>query len=115
MTPRINTLAGVFMLLAGLGGSATAQVPSDVQKIVAVVNDEIISEYDVKERMQLITSTTGQLRSSAMVRMPSWMGQGTGAGSAGGTGSTCANDNDKQSAGVARGIPRRIIMDMSTA
>ncbi len=62
MTPRINTLAGVIVLLAGLGGSAAAQVPSDVQKIVAVVNDEIISEYDVKERMQLITSTTGQLR-----------------------------------------------------
>lgn len=50
------------MLLAGMAGSASAQTSGDVQKIVAVVNDEIISEYDVKERMQLITSTTGALR-----------------------------------------------------
>jgi peptidyl-prolyl cis-trans isomerase SurA len=62
MTSRINTLAGVLLLLAGAAAGAFAQVPSDVQKIVAVVNDEIISEYDVKERMQLITSTTGALR-----------------------------------------------------
>lgn len=62
MTSRINALAGVLLLLAGVAGVASAQTPGDVQKIVAVVNDEIISEYDVKERMQLITSTTGALR-----------------------------------------------------
>ncbi len=62
MTSRINTLAGILLLLASVAGSAHAQSQSDVQRIVAVVNDEIISEYDVKERMQLITSTTGALR-----------------------------------------------------
>ncbi|MGE0666573.1 MAG: peptidylprolyl isomerase [Sphingomonadales bacterium] len=62
MISRINTLAGVLLLVAGVAGGVSAQAPSDVQKIVAVVNDEIISEYDVKERMQLITSTTGALR-----------------------------------------------------
>lgn len=62
MTSRINTLAGILLLLAGVAGTAYAQSQSDVQRIVAVVNDELISEYDVKERMQLITSTTGALR-----------------------------------------------------
>ena len=62
MTSRINTLAGILLLLAGAAGTAYAQSQSDVQRIVAVVNDELISEYDVKERMQLITSTTGALR-----------------------------------------------------
>ncbi|MEN3973759.1 peptidylprolyl isomerase [Emcibacter sp. SYSU 3D8] len=62
MTLRINTLAGILLLLAGAAGAAYAQSHSDVQRIVAVVNDEIISEYDVNERMQLITSTTGALR-----------------------------------------------------
>jgi peptidyl-prolyl cis-trans isomerase SurA len=63
MTSRINTLAGILLLLSSAAGPVSAQPAGDVQRIVAVVNDEIISEYDVKERMQLITSTTGALRS----------------------------------------------------
>jgi peptidyl-prolyl cis-trans isomerase SurA len=62
MTRRIKTLAGILLVLAGASGSAWGQSANDVQRIVAVVNDEIISEYDVRERMQLITSTTGALR-----------------------------------------------------
>ena len=62
MTSRIKTLAVILLLLTGVAGAAYAQSQSDVQRIVAVVNDELISEYDVKERMQLITSTTGALR-----------------------------------------------------
>ena len=62
MTSRINTLAGILLLLASAAGPVHAHSAADVQRIVAVVNDEIISEYDVTERMQLITSTTGALR-----------------------------------------------------
>ena len=62
MTLRIHTLAGILLLVAGAAGAAYSQPRSDVQRIVAVVNDELISEYDVNERMQLITSTTGALR-----------------------------------------------------
>lgn len=62
MTRRINTLAGILLVLASAAGPIQAQPRGDVQRIVAVVNDEIISEYDIRERMQLITSTTGALR-----------------------------------------------------
>jgi peptidyl-prolyl cis-trans isomerase SurA len=62
MTRRITTLAGVLLVIASIAGPASGQTPDDVQKIVAVVNDEIISEYDVKERMRLITATTGAVR-----------------------------------------------------
>ncbi|MBI1181351.1 MAG: hypothetical protein GC201_12400 [Alphaproteobacteria bacterium] len=63
MTRRITTLAGLLLVIASLFGPASAQTPDDVQKIVAVVNDDIISEYDVKERMRLIAATTGAVRS----------------------------------------------------
>ena len=47
-------------------GTALAQSQADdgVQRILAVVNDEIISEFDVQERMDLIEATTGQVRTA---------------------------------------------------
>ncbi len=53
---------GVFSLIMVWATGAWAQDSEEVQRIVAVVNDEIISEYDIDERMALITATTGNVR-----------------------------------------------------
>lgn len=53
---------GVLPLLGGItAGDVRAQ--EDVQRIVAVINDEIVSEYDVNQRLGLIIATTGRLES----------------------------------------------------
>lgn len=56
-------MAVVLLVNAGaFAQSSDAQSSDDVQRILAVVNDEIISEYDIEERMALITATTGNVR-----------------------------------------------------
>lgn len=66
-----NGSANIRQFLA-LGAAVAASVvlcPSDgraeddIQRIVAVVNDEIVSEYDVNQRLGLIIATTGRLDS----------------------------------------------------
>ncbi|MDX1580739.1 MAG: SurA N-terminal domain-containing protein, partial [Alphaproteobacteria bacterium] len=51
------------LLAAGLLQVGPAQAQEDVQKIAAVVNDEIISDYDVDQRLGLIIATTGEVDS----------------------------------------------------
>lgn len=48
--------AMLWLSLAGLTGTATAQ---DLQRIAAVVNDEVISGFDLEQRLALIVSSTG--------------------------------------------------------
>lgn len=54
-------LASTLTVIGALGEIAHAQ--EDVQRIVAVINDEIVSEYDVNQRLGLIIATTGRLES----------------------------------------------------
>lgn len=47
-------------LLVGAPGAARAQdAGSDVQRIAAVVNDDVVSVYDVTSRMRLVMATSG--------------------------------------------------------
>ena len=46
----------LWLFLAGLTGTAAAQ---DLQRIAAVVNDEVISGFDLEQRLALIVSSTG--------------------------------------------------------
>ena len=50
------------MSAMGITSPLATQTDDGVQRILAVVNDEIISEFDVQERMDLIEATTGQVR-----------------------------------------------------
>lgn len=52
----------LLLLLAGLSSTVTgvhAQRAEDVQKIAAIVNDQIISEYDLQQRMALFFASSG--------------------------------------------------------
>lgn len=62
----LSTLRGLGLvsLLTAMGAiSGVARAQEDVQRIVAVINDEIVSEYDVNQRLGLIIATTGRLES----------------------------------------------------
>ncbi|HJN04740.1 MAG TPA: SurA N-terminal domain-containing protein, partial [Alphaproteobacteria bacterium] len=60
MTGRVPILifALAAALWAGLGPLPQPVLAQGVQRIVAIVNDEVISGYDVEQRMRLILSTT---------------------------------------------------------
>lgn len=57
LTPRADWLA-VTVLASGLAISAGARADT-VQSVVAVVNDQAISKYDVEQRMRLVLSSSG--------------------------------------------------------
>ncbi|MDA0338992.1 MAG: peptidylprolyl isomerase [Proteobacteria bacterium] len=56
--------AGLSLPFAASLWAQQAEKDEEVQRIIAVVNDEVISEYDVGERTKLIESTTGQTRTA---------------------------------------------------
>src|SRR5580704_7680513 len=52
--------AAAIIMLAGLGGAAQAQgQPALREGVVAIVNDNIISSYDVAQRIRFIIATSG--------------------------------------------------------
>jgi peptidyl-prolyl cis-trans isomerase SurA len=52
--------AAAIIMLTGLGGAARAQdQPALREGVVAIVNDDIISNYDVAERIRFIVATSG--------------------------------------------------------
>lgn len=55
--------AFVTLLTTPLFLAPESRAEDDVQRIVAVVNDQIVSEYDVNQRLGLIIATTGRLDS----------------------------------------------------
>lgn len=69
MKPNGNALIRQFLALGVGAAAALGFFPSDgladddIQRIVAVINDEIVSEYDVSQRLGLIIATTGRLDS----------------------------------------------------
>ncbi|HEY4136718.1 MAG TPA: peptidylprolyl isomerase [Alphaproteobacteria bacterium] len=77
---RVLSHAGVALLLAAIatplldGTPATAQQPAPAggqaspQRIVAVVNDELISAYDVQQRVRLIIASSNQPASQEQAR-----------------------------------------------
>ncbi len=56
MTRSVSLILALLVSLANLAGVATAQ---SVQTIAAVVNDEIISNYDLQQRVRLVVSSSG--------------------------------------------------------
>ena len=51
------------ILLSGTAAHQGASAADDVQRIIAVVNDAIVSDYDINERIGLIMATTGTVNS----------------------------------------------------
>jgi peptidyl-prolyl cis-trans isomerase SurA len=51
------------IMLAGAAMSQPAYAADDVQRIIAVVNDAVVSDYDISERVGLIMATTGDVSS----------------------------------------------------
>ncbi len=70
MTGRVPILifALAAALWAGLGPLPQPVLAQGVQRIVAIVNDEVISGYDVEQRMRLILSTTQIQRTPEQMR-----------------------------------------------
>ncbi|NQV81938.1 MAG: peptidylprolyl isomerase [Alphaproteobacteria bacterium] len=56
MTRSVSLTLALLVSLANFAGVATAQ---SVQTIAAVVNDEIISNYDLQQRVRLVVSSSG--------------------------------------------------------
>ncbi|MGB1088471.1 MAG: peptidylprolyl isomerase [Alphaproteobacteria bacterium] len=52
-------LIGIFALMLPASSAVRAQ-EEDVQKIAAIVNDELISEYDVDQRLLLVFASSGR-------------------------------------------------------
>ena len=64
MSSRIRTIGFGLALVSALSvQSVSIAAVDDVQRIVAVVNDEVVSDYDINERIGLILATTGQIES----------------------------------------------------
>ncbi len=57
LSPWLRVALGTLLLaILVLGGQARAQ---DVQRIAALVNDQVISAYDLEQRVRLVVSTSG--------------------------------------------------------
>lgn len=59
---RMRRTASVLLAAAGVLGAVLAAQPAtaqDVQRIAAVVNEEVISIFDVQQRMQLLIASAG--------------------------------------------------------
>ena len=58
----------VAFLLLGIS-FVPARAVDDVQRIVVVVNDAVVSEFDIRERIGLVMATTGQVSSEEQLEL----------------------------------------------
>jgi peptidyl-prolyl cis-trans isomerase SurA len=58
--PTLKSISLLFAAALSIGLTAhPASAVDDVQRIIAVVNDSVVSDYDISERIGLIMATTG--------------------------------------------------------
>ena len=62
---RTVTLAFVLLGISFM----PARAVDDVQRIVVVVNDAVVSEFDIRERIGLVMATTGQVSSEEQLEL----------------------------------------------
>ncbi len=56
---RLPPLFAAAVLAAAISAAIGAARAQDIQRIAAIVNDEVVSRYDVQQRIQLVISTSG--------------------------------------------------------
>ncbi len=63
-----RVVLGAFFLFPFLSGVAAPATAQDVQRIAAIVNDEIVSVFDLVERVKLIALSSGLKQSSDIMK-----------------------------------------------
>lgn len=56
---KLSLVIGAFGLVSSLSWAAAPAAAQAVEGVAAIVNDEVISTYDVRQRMRLILASTG--------------------------------------------------------